>query len=32
VSLVLAYILATSMALAVNGFSLVALVRHQRFS
>lgn len=32
VNLVLAYILATSMALAVNGFSLVALVRHQRSS
>ena len=31
-SLVLAYILATSMALAVNGISLVALVRHQRSS
>ena len=32
VSLVVAYILATSMALAVNGFSLLALVRHQRSS
>ena len=30
-SLVLAYMVATSIALAVNGFSLVTLVRKQRF-